>query len=61
MVPKGASRMAVSYTHLDVYKRQILLNYHTDRAVLDWLADRVAALEEEEASGMYEADLDIEQ
>ena len=40
---------------------RILLNYHTARAVLDWLEDRVAALEEEEASGMYEADLDIEQ
>lgn len=40
---------------------RILLNYHTARAVLDWLEDRVAALEEEGASGMYEADLDIEQ
>ena len=40
---------------------RILLNYHTARAVLDWLEDRVAALEEEGAPGMYDADLDIEQ
>ena len=40
---------------------QKLLNYHTARAVLDWLEDRVAALEEEGTTGMYEADLDIEQ
>ena len=40
---------------------RVLLNYHTARAVLDWLEDRVAALEEEGAHGMYDADLDIEQ
>lgn len=40
---------------------RVLLNYHTARAVLEWLEDRVAALEEEEATGMYEADSGIEQ
>ena len=40
---------------------RVVLNYHTARAVLDWLEDRVAALEEEGAHGMYDADLDIEQ
>lgn len=40
---------------------RVLLNYHTARAVLDWLEDRVTALEEEGAPGMCEAGLDIEQ
>ncbi|MBE6442353.1 MAG: hypothetical protein J6N67_04595 [Desulfovibrio sp.] len=40
---------------------RVLLNYHTARAVLDWLEDRVATLEEEGAPGMYETDMDIEQ
>ena len=40
---------------------RVLLNYHTARAVLEWLEDRVAALEEEGAAGMYDSDLDIEQ
>lgn len=40
---------------------RVLLNYHTARAVLDWLEDRMATLEEEGAPGMYETDMDIEQ
>ena len=40
---------------------RILLNYHTARAVLEWLEDRLTTLEEEGGAGMYEADLDIEQ
>ncbi len=40
---------------------RVLLNYHTARAVLEWLEDRVAALEEEGDPGLYEADSGIEQ
>ncbi|RRD72298.1 MULTISPECIES: hypothetical protein [unclassified Desulfovibrio] len=40
---------------------RVLLNYHTARAVLEWLEDRLSALEEEGAPGMYETPLDIEQ
>lgn len=40
---------------------RVLLNYHTARAVLEWLEDRVAALEEEGEPGIYDADSGIEQ
>lgn len=42
---------------------RVLLNYHTARAVLEWLEDRLSALEEEEAAagGMYETDSDVAQ
>ena len=40
---------------------RVLLNYHTARAVLEWLEDRVAALEEEGPPDMYDTDSGIEQ
>lgn len=40
---------------------RVLLNYHTARAVLEWLEDKVAALEEEGGPGIYDADSGIEQ
>lgn len=40
---------------------RVLLNYHTARAVLEWLEDHVATLEEEGAPGMFEANMDLEQ
>lgn len=33
---------------------RILLNYHTARAVLEWLQDRVDELEAEEGGGLYD-------
>lgn len=42
---------------------RVILNYHTARAVLEWLDEKVQALEEEGESGrmMYENDSDMEQ
>lgn len=42
---------------------RLILNYHTARAVLEWLEDKVESLEMEEGSSplMYEGDSDIEQ
>ncbi|WP_297828760.1 hypothetical protein [uncultured Desulfovibrio sp.] len=40
---------------------RVLLNYHTARAILEWLEDRVAALEEEGPPDMYDTDSGIEQ
>ncbi len=40
---------------------RVLLNYHTARAILEWLEDRVAALEEEGPPDMYDTDAGIEQ
>ena len=40
---------------------RILLNYHTARAVLEWLEDRVNALEEEGGGEMYSPDAGLEQ
>lgn len=40
---------------------RILLNYHTARAVLEWLENRVSALEEEGAGDMYSPDAGLEQ
>lgn len=40
---------------------RVLLNYHTARAVLEWLEDRVNALEEEGGGEMYSPDPGLEQ
>lgn len=40
---------------------RVLLNYHTARAVLEWLEDRVAALEEEGGGEMFTPDAGLEQ
>jgi hypothetical protein len=42
---------------------RIILNYHAARAVLEWLEDKVASLEEEEGSApvLYEDNSGIEQ
>lgn len=42
---------------------RVLLNYHTARAVLEWLEDKVEALEVEETGTplMYDGDSDLEQ
>ena len=40
---------------------RILLNYHTARAVLEWLEDNLSTLEEEGVPGMYEPTMGIEQ
>lgn len=40
---------------------RVLLNYHTARAVLEWLEDRVNALEEEGGGEMYSPDAGLEQ
>ena len=40
---------------------RILLNYHTARAVLEWLENRVSALEEEGSGDMYSPDAGLEQ
>lgn len=40
---------------------RVLLNYHTARAVLEWLEDRVTALEEDGAGEMFNQHGGIEQ
>ncbi|MBO4301280.1 MAG: hypothetical protein J5861_06725 [Desulfovibrio sp.] len=40
---------------------RVLLNYHTARAMLEWLEEQVAILEEEGPTNMYETPMDIEQ
>ncbi|MBQ9406071.1 MAG: hypothetical protein IJU37_04935 [Desulfovibrio sp.] len=40
---------------------RVLLNYHTARALLEWLEDQVAVLEEEGPPNMYETPMNIEQ
>ncbi len=40
---------------------RVLLNYHTARAVLEWLEDRVAALEEEGGGEMFTPDAGLDQ
>ncbi|MDE7065875.1 MAG: hypothetical protein K2O70_10515 [Desulfovibrionaceae bacterium] len=42
---------------------RVLLNYHTARAVLEWLEDKVEALEVEEGGAplMYDGDTGLEQ
>ena len=54
--PQGEQRGVTRHIH-----SRVLLNYHTARAVLEWLEDRVAALEEEGPPDMYDTDSGIEQ
>ena len=52
----GEERDVNRYIH-----SRVLLNYHTARAVLEWLEDRVAALEEEGPPDMFDRDPGIAQ
>lgn len=40
---------------------RVLISYHTARAMLEWLEEHVAALEEEGGPGMFDANVGIEQ
>ena len=60
-LPVGGQVVAGQASVVQTNAQNLIIQQGSPRAVLDWLEDRVAALEEEGTTGMYEADLDIEQ